>query len=539
MADEVHEFDIVVVGAGSAGCVVAGRLSEISGLKVALIDAGKADRLRLTKIPAAVLKTLGHPRYDYRFKTEPDPTRNGRVDQIARGRVLGGSSAINGLIFARGAPVDFDRWAGMGNRGWDWRSVLPLFRRLETSDLADNSLRGGLGPQDVTLPTYRHPLTDPFIAAAGRQGFPFNPDYNGASQDGIGYAQGMVRRGVRVSAYDGYIAPHLKRPNLSVLPGCRAESLIFEGRRAAGLVARRGESLVTCKARQGIVISLGTFNSPQLLMLSGIGPSEVLKRHGIAVRQDVARLGRDMLDHAGFRMIMEVDTPTANNQSRGWRAPYNMAQWLIAGRGPVGAASAEAVGFFRSGPDVGNPDLQVTFFPYASEFNAAGRAVLKPKSLISVGVNLNYPRSRSYVTIRSGDPADPVEIHYRLFEDEADLETLVRGLDIMRRVVEEEPFGRHVVDRSSYPPASAGQEADRSFVRLNSRSFMHPIGTCRMGSDPEAVVTPDLKVRGTEGLWVADASVFPDHISGNINATTLMVGEKAADIIKAEIHTAA
>uniref|UniRef100_UPI00310183A7 GMC family oxidoreductase n=1 Tax=Neorhizobium sp. EC2-8 TaxID=3129230 RepID=UPI00310183A7 len=331
MVDETYEVDIVVIGAGSAGCVVAGRLSEVSGLKVALLDAGAKDNLRLTKIPAAVLKTLGHPRYDYRFKTEPDPTRNGRIDQIARGKVLGGSSAINGLIFARGAPVDFDRWSAVGNRGWDWQSVLPLFRRLETSDLADNSLRGGLGPQDVTLPTYRHPLTDPFIAAAERRGIPFNPDYNGETQEGIGYVQGTIRRGVRVSAYDGYIAPNLVRPNLQVFPGYRAEQLTFQGNRADGLIARRGDRLLRFKARRGVVLSLGTFNSPQLLMLSGIGPADRLQCHGIAVRRDISRVGQDMLDHTGFRMIMEVDTPTANNQTRGLRAPYHLARWLLRG----------------------------------------------------------------------------------------------------------------------------------------------------------------------------------------------------------------
>ena len=537
MADETYEFDIVVVGAGSAGCVAAGRLSEVSGLRVALVDAGTKDNLRLTRIPAAVLKTLGHPRYDYRFKTAPDPTRNGRVDQIARGKVLGGSSAINGLIFARGAPVDFDRWSAMGNRGWDWQSVLPLFRRLETSDLADNSLRGGLGPQDVTLPTYRHPLTDPFIAAAGRHGIPFNPDYNGETQEGIGYVQGTIRRGVRVSAYDGYVAPNLSRSNLQIFAGCRAEQLTFEGNRADGLIARRGDRLLQLKARRGVVVSLGTFNSPQLLMLSGLGPAERLQHYGIGVRQNLPRVGQDMLDHTGFRMIMEVDTPTANNQSRGLRAPYHLAQWLLGGRGPVGAASAEAVGFFRSEESVATPDLQVTFFPYASEFApATGKALLKPKSLISVGVNMNYPKSRSHVTIRSANPADPVEIHYRLFENEDDLETLVRGLKIIRSLVDEEPFGKHIVDRSLYPSIEASEQADRDFVRANSRSYMHPISTCRMGTDENAVVTPDLKVRGFDGLWVADASVFPDHISGNINATTLMIGEKAADLLKADLR---
>jgi choline dehydrogenase len=439
------------------------------------------------------------------------------------------------LIFARGAPVDFDRWSAMGNHGWDWQSVLPLFRRLETSSLSDNSLRGGLGPQDVTLPTYRHPLTDPFIAAAEKSGIPFNPDYNGERQEGIGYVQGTIRRGVRVSAYDAYIRPNLGRSNLQVFPGCRAEQLTFDGNRASGLTARRGDKLVRFKARRGVIVSLGTFNSPQLLMLSGIGPADRLRHHGVNVRHDLARVGQDMLDHTGFRMIMEVDTPTANNQSRGWRAPYHLAQWLIGGLGPVGAASAEAVGFFRSQSSVTTPDLQVTFFPYASEFSPAGRAILKPKPLISVGVNLNYPKSRSHVTIRSADPADPVEIHYRLFENEDDLETLVHGLKIMRALIEKDPFQSHIADRSLYPSIEAGDAADREFVRANSRSYMHPISTCRMGTDANSVVTPVLKVRGFKGLWVADASVFPDHVSGNINATTLMIGEKAADLIKAEL----
>jgi choline dehydrogenase len=536
MVDETHEVDIIVVGAGSAGCVAAARLSEVSGLKVALVDAGTKDSLRLTKIPAAVLKTLGHPRYDYRFKTEPDPTRNGRVDQIARGRVLGGSSAINGLIFARGAPVDFDRWSAMGNDGWDWQSVLPLFRRLENSDLSNNSLRGGLGPQNVTLPTYRHPLTDPFIAAAQKCGIPFNPDYNGETQEGIGYVQGTIRRGVRVSAYDGYVAPNLRRSNLHVFEGCRAERLTFDGNRADGLIARRGDRRLQFKARRGVVVSLGTFNSPQLLMLSGIGPAARLQHCGIDIRRDLPRVGQDMLDHTGFRMIMAVDTPTANNQSRGFHAPYHIARWLFGGHGPIGAASAEVVGFFRSEKSVATPDLQVTFFPYASEFTPAGRARLEPRPLISVGVNINYPKSRSHVSIRSADPADPVEIHYRLFENEDDLETLMRGLKIIRTLVAEKPFDSHVVDRSLYPSREAGDAADRDFVRANSRSYMHPISTCRMGTDANAVVTPDLKVRGFDGLWVADASVFPDHISGNINATTLMIGEKLADLVKCDLR---
>jgi len=526
------DFDVVVIGAGSAGCVVASRLSEDPSLSVALVDAGGRDHTQLTRVPAAVLKTLGHPRYDWRMKTEPDPTREGRVDQIARGRVLGGSSAINGLIFVRGTAADFDGWAAEGNDGWEWNSVLPLFRRMERIELQDNAVRGGLGPQDVSFSSYRHPLTDTFIEAAGKLGLPFNSDYNGASQEGVGYVQGTIRRGRRVSAYDGYIAPNLKRPNLTVLPRHHAMKLQFEGDRATGVWVRHkgGESVI--RARKAVVVSLGSFNTPQLLMLSGLGPADELQRHGIDLRQHIPGVGQNLLDHTGFRIVVEVDTDTANNQARGLNIPKYLWQWLRGGQGPVGAASAEAIGFFCSRPALERPDLQITFFPYASEFNAKGRAVLKRRSLASLGVNLNFPRSRGSVTLRSADPFDPVCINYRLFEDERDLDTLVKGLHVARAMVDEGPFAQHVTDRVAYPTPEAGEQGDRDFVRRNSRSYMHPISTCRLGTDADAVVAPDLRVHGVERLWVADASIFPSHISGNINATTMMVGEKASDILK-------
>lgn len=536
MAVEEGVFDIIVVGAGSAGCVVAGRLSENPALSVALVDAGGKDHTRITRIPAAVLRTMGHPRYDWRFKTEPDPTRNNRVDQIARGRVLGGSSAINGLIFVRGTKQDFDEWEALGNKGWSWQDVLPLFRRMENFESSANDSRGGLGSQPVSLPSYKHGLTDAFIASAAAAGIPYNSDYNGPSQEGIGIVQGIIRRGVRVSAFDAYIAPNLKRSNLHVLPHRRAASILFEGRKAVGIEVEKAGTRSIIRARRGVVVSLGSFNSPQLLMLSGIGDPTELSAHGISVRQSAPRVGKDLRDHTGFRLVVEVDTPTANNQAHGINVPRYLTQWLLSGKGPVGAASAEAVAFFRSRPEVERPDLQLTLFPYASDFSADGRALLPNRAMTSIGINLNYPKSHaSRVELRSADPFSPPKISYRLFDDEDDLESLTDGLAIARNIIAHNDYGRHVIDRSSYPDGKAGRDADRDFVRANSRGFMHPVGSCRMGDDAAAPVAPSLEVKGMENLWVADASVFPNHISGNINATVMMIGEKAAELIRGKL----
>lgn len=542
--EESVEADVVVVGAGSAGCVLASRLSQFPWLRVVLIEAGRRDRLGATRLPSALRRVAGNPRFDWLYTSEPDPSRGGRTEAWPRGRTLGGSSAINGATFIRGAPSDFDAWEAMGCTGWGWRHVLPLFRRLETSDAPDRVHRGDRGPQRVSGLRWVHPLTPEFIQAAMATGIPFVGDLNGPRRDGVGYNQGTAVGGRRQNAYDAFLAPHLRRRrNLLVLDDALAERILFEGRRAVGVRIRRGDGSggyapLEIRARGGVVLAAGAINSPQLLMLSGIGPAAHLRQLGIAPLLDSPEVGRNLMEHPGLHVQVEVDVPTGNQMALPWRAPLHVLRWLALRDGPVSTPTTQALAFFRSVPGAPECDLQFQLLPYGATLRDGRHREVARRRLLTILVNASHPRSRGWLELRWADPAVPIAIHPRLLEDPADLEVLLHGLDRLRLIATTPPFGPHVRAVLEAPPPDAGREADIAYLRAATRPFLHPAGTCRMGADAASVVDPGLRVRGTEDLWVADASIFPRHVAGNINATALMIGEKAADLIIAALTAA-
>ncbi|MCW5257523.1 GMC family oxidoreductase [Verminephrobacter aporrectodeae] len=531
-----EEFDFLVLGGGSAGCVVASRLSEEQDCSVAMFEAGSRDRLRLTSIPSAQLFTIGKPQYDWCYKSEPDPTRHGASELWPRGRMLGGSSGINGMVFIRGCAADYDEWERLGNSGWGWDSVLPLFKRIESSDIA-SELRGTAGPQTITTARWRHPLSLKFIESAAAAGLPYNNDMNGISHEGMGWSQGTIKNGRRQSAFDAYIVPNLRRPNLFVRENMLVQRIVFDGRRAVGAVVsdQRGGDSWTIRARRGVIVCAGTINTPQLLMLSGVGPGEELQAVGIEVKHHSPAVGKNLMEHAGLRLQAEMDQWTLNRYVTPWWAPIQALRCLAFRSGPVSSPTAQLLGFCRSDPELENPDLEILFFAFGSRYGSKKHGTMSSipnRNLVTMLVTLNHPASKGHVALKDADPRSPIEIHPRMLSAHEDVERLRRGLHILRRIASTPPFSDSVVELLDFPSAEASEADEEGFIRKATCPFYHPAGTSRMGADQASVVDPKLAVRGVDCLWVADASVFPKMVSGNIHATTLMIGEKAAELIR-------
>jgi choline dehydrogenase len=523
-------FDYIIVGAGSAGCTLAARLLEKKAT-VLLLEAGRRERLNLTRVPAMLFWTVGNPRYDWKYQTEPDPSRNGLTEPWPRGRVPGGSSAINGMIFIRGAAADYDAWEAMGNAGWGWHSVLPYFRQLETTDIdPGNGLRGGMGPQHVSALRWRHPVSAKFIDSFREAGIPFNPDLNGQSHEGVAWNQGSTRRGARHSAFDAFLGAELQNPDLRFLDDALVERVLLEGRRATGVRFSHGQRMITATARAGVVLSAGTINTPQLLMLSGIGDPVALSRLGIAPVVDSPEVGRNLMEHPALAIRADLDIPTGNRHALGLGAVRAGADWLFNRRGFLSGPIAQVLAFLRSDAEQQHPDLQFHLFPIGySKKN--GKMQIPRRDLVTIMTNVNYPKSRGHLALRSADFRDPIAIHPNMLGHDDDVAALLRGLGWVRRIARTAPFGDHVRSLLEIPPEKAGPEADEAYIRRAALPNLHPVGTCRMGIDDRAVVTPALRVRGSERLWVADASIFPRHIAGNTNATALMIGARAGDLI--------
>jgi choline dehydrogenase len=527
-----ESFDHIIVGSGSAGCVVANRLSADPKRSVLLLEAGGRDWSPVIKMPAATdLYGIGNPRYDWRYLTEPDPTRKNRRDLWPRGKVLGGSSSINAMVYMRGQASDYDSWAALGNSGWAFRDVLPYFIRMERNEGGASEYRGAEGPLRVSNLRVEHPLSKIFIEAAHRFGVPLNADFAGATIEGVGPVQATQFRGWRHSAADAYLRPIRSRRNLSVRVRSLVNRIRFVGKRATGVDYLRNDgSLASITAKRSVILSAGAVATPQLLMLSGVGPAETLKHHGIEVRQHLPGVGQNLQDHVGVYLNYRVDQPTYNSQqSPVWRLRHAV-EWLVFGRGPGTTPGALAMAFVRSDPDTRDPDLQLHFTPIGYKLTPEALIVLD-EPVVTAIPNVNRPLSRGELTIGGSDIRQRPVIKPRLLENPHDIEVLRRGGRMLRAIFDTSPLSHHVVGEIVPGPQVQSDEEWEDYLRSDSVTIFHPCGTCKMGVDEQAVVDPRLRVHGFESLSIVDASVMPHLVSGNINAPVIMIGERGADFL--------
>ncbi|WP_209835043.1 GMC family oxidoreductase N-terminal domain-containing protein [Ruegeria sp. HKCCE3926] len=526
------EVDYAVVGAGSSGCVIANRLSADPNTTVALLEAGGRDTNPWIHIPVGYFKTMHNPSVDWCYRTEPDPGLNGRSIDWPRGKVLGGSSSLNGLLYVRGQKEDYDRWRQMGNVGWGWDDVLPLFIRSEDQERGEDPYHGVGGPLSVSNMRIQRPICDAWVAAAQAAGYPFNPDYNGADQEGVGYFQLTTRNGRRCSSAVAYLKPIRNRQNLNIITNALVTRITLDGKQATGLVYRdRAGNEKTLNVRREIILSGGAINSPQILMLSGIGDPDHLKKNGIDPVHALPNVGKRLQDHLQARLVFKCNEPTLNDEVRSLINQARIAlKYALFRAGPMTMAASLATGFMKTRPDVETPDIQFHVQPWSADSPGEG---VHPFSAFTMSVCQLRPESRGELHLNGPDPSQHVKIIPNYLSTETDCRTIVDGVNIARRIAQHNPLASKISEefRPTSQLSTDDYEGTLDWVRSNSVSIYHPTGTCAMGTNETAVVDPALKVHGIGNLRVADCSIMPEIVSGNTNAPAIMIGEKASDLL--------
>ena len=533
-------WDYIIVGAGSAGCVLANRLSEDRQARVLLLEAGGTDWHPLIHIPLGVGKLHEHELFDWGLHTEPEPALGGRSLEAMRGKVLGGSSSVNIMACTRGDRGDYERWARHGATGWGYADVLPYFKRSERWEGGGSEYRGGDGPTGVQWSRFNDPLNEAWAAAGRAAGYPVNPDFNGKDHEGFGRGQCFIDRGRRSSAAVSYLRPARACPNLEVVTGARVTRIVVDRGTASGVEYRCGRSAVHAHAAQEVIVSAGTFNTPQVLMLSGIGPAAQLQSHGIRVLADLP-VGRNLQDHVAVALSFSRQAPGPfHAELRADRMLASMLRAWFTGTGPATMLPSALYAFVKSRPDLEVPDIEF-MFRCAPQKPAMWFPLLRPAGEDAYGIRpaLLHPKSRGEVTLRSADPADRVRILFNLLSDSEDMATLAEGYERARQLALSGPLAPFR-GRQLAPGLNVSTRAEvEAWIRRTAVTVHHPAGTCRIGTGPDAVVDPALRVHGIERLRVVDASVMPDLVSAHINACVLMIAERAADLVRGQSLPAA
>ncbi|NBS44205.1 MAG: choline dehydrogenase [Acetobacteraceae bacterium] len=532
MSSPMHDF--IVIGAGSSGGTLAARLSECGQYKVLLLEAGtEGSDFLWSRIPAGVSKLIGNPAVNWCFSSEPDEGSGGRRIEVPRGKMLGGTSSINGMVFMRGQPQDYDHWAQLGNRGWSWDDILPVFKRMERYDGGDDALRGRDGPLRVTdTPRHQVPLLEKMIEAAGKIGLPYNTDLNGVRQEGIGMSQVTIAKGRRQSTAFAYLDPARGRPNLTIEKGALAQNLILEGRRCLGVRYSINGEIREARAAREVIVCSGAINSPKLLELSGIGQPDLLSAHGITPVHALKGVGENLRDHYSPRVKFEIiaRNATFNDNARGWRLVREAAKYALFGDGFLSRTAVPIRMYFRTREGLETPDATISVLPFLYEMIKGERRIAKRRG-ITMNVNVLRSESTGSIHIKSANPEEAPAIRFNFLSTRHDRDGLLAAIRKGRELMATSPL-KEMTGAEIAPGAHIQSDADLlEWVRNTAETTYHPVGTCKMGQDPMAVVDAELRVHGMEGLRVADASIMPTLTSGNTNAPCIMIGEKCAEMV--------